>query len=50
MRGMRVKKLKSIFNELVSRNLIHNSSNKGKFRLFKKLYKSGELIKAFPAM
>jgi hypothetical protein len=48
MRGMRVKKLRAIFNEWCKREMYPMS--KGGFRLFKKLYNRGTLEQVFPSM
>jgi len=50
MRGTRVKKLKAIFKELVSRQMAPPDNQKRHFRFFKKLYLRGELTKIFPTM
>lgn len=50
MRGSRVKRLKAIFLELVSRDMAPKEDRKKHFRFFKKLYKSGQLKDFLPSM
>lgn len=50
MRGTRVKKLRAIFKELVSRDMAPKEDYKKHFRFFKKLYANGELDKFLPTM
>jgi hypothetical protein len=48
MRGLRAKKLRSIFVELVTRKLLPDT--KGAFRYLKGMYKNGSLWDIFPNM
>jgi hypothetical protein len=48
MRGLRTKKLRAIFKELVKRNVVPDS--KSNFRYMKKLYMRGELHAMLPGL